>query len=285
MNHRQFLKHFGPWAVVTGASSGIGREFAEQLAKMKFNVVLVSRRKDVLTVIGSELTKQYSIKTRSVALDLSHPNFLVELARSTADIDVGLVVSNAGADHMGAFLRIPLEDLQSMHRLNAASHLDVAHHFGSRFVESREKAGILFVSSTASLQATPLLANYAGSKAYVRTLGQALNSELRKTGIHSSVLIPGPTATPAFNERTDIDLKTMPMPPMAAAPVVRAGLQAIAKNKPYVIPGFMNSMMDFVGRKVMTRGMAASMWGILMYRAAPPHLKMPKRRFNSTRSN
>ncbi len=278
MNAKKFARRFGPWAVVTGASSGIGREFAEQLAAVKINLILVSRRLEKLDQIGAELASKYQIETRSAALDLSTADFLPGLIAATKEFDVGLIVSNAGADHMGALLKVPLEDLRAMQRLNAASHLDIAHYFGSHFFQTRNSAGLLFVSSTASLQATPLLANYAGAKAYVRTLAQALNYEVKGTGVHSCALIAGPTSTPAFHNRTDIDLNSMPMPPMKVQPVVRAGLRAIAENKAYTIPGFMNSMMDLMGRKIMTRGMAASMWGILMNRAAPENLKISKRK-------
>ncbi|WP_299164729.1 SDR family oxidoreductase [uncultured Tateyamaria sp.] len=277
MNKTAFLSRFGPWAMVTGATSGIGREFADQLADMGMNLVLVSRRQDALDGVAASLSKRSGIQTRTIALDLSDPGFLAPLKTAIADIDLGLIVSNAGADHMGALLRIPLADLQAMQRLNAASHLDMAHGFGTLFMEKRKTAGLIFVSSTASLQATPLLANYAGAKAYVMNLGAALNSELQGTGIHSTVLVPGPTRTPAFTDRTDIDLKTMPMPPMKTRPVVRAALQGVMQNKPIVIPGTLNRVMDWMGRRVLTRGMSAGMWGMLMNKAAPDTLKVKPR--------
>ncbi|WP_299292879.1 SDR family NAD(P)-dependent oxidoreductase [uncultured Tateyamaria sp.] len=277
MNKTAFLSRFGPWAMVTGATSGIGREFADQLADMGMNLVLVSRCQDALDGVAASLSKRSGIQTRTIALDLSDPGFLAPLKTAIADIDLGLIVSNAGADHMGALLRIPLPDLQAMQRLNAASHLDMAHGFGTLFMEKRKTAGLIFVSSTASLQATPLLANYAGAKAYVMNLGAALNSELQGTGIHSTVLVPGPTKTPAFTDRTDIDLKTMPMPPMKTRPVVRAALQGVMQNKPIVIPGTLNRVMDWMGRRVLTRGMSAGMWGMLMNKAAPDTLKVKPR--------
>ncbi|WP_299616005.1 SDR family oxidoreductase [uncultured Tateyamaria sp.] len=277
MNKQTFAARFGPWAIVTGATSGIGREFVDQLADLGLNLVLVSRRQDALDRVAADVAHRASIQIRTLALDLSDPAFLPTLEEAVADFDVGLFVSNAGADHMGALLRIPLEDLRAMQRLNAASHLDVAHGFGTRFLDRRKSAGLIFVSSTASLQATPLLANYAGAKAYVMNLGAALNSELRGTGIHSTVLVPGPTKTPAFTDRTDIDLKTMPMPPMKTRPVVRAALKGVMKNKPIVIPGTINRVMDWMGRRVLTRGMSAGMWGMLMNKAAPDTLKIKPR--------
>jgi hypothetical protein len=93
---------FGPWAVVTGANSGIGAAFAEELAKQGYNVALVGRRAEALVAVSNRLTKTYSINTRSVVVDLSTSDFLAQLAARTNDIDVGLLVSNAGDAAMGA---------------------------------------------------------------------------------------------------------------------------------------------------------------------------------------
>jgi NADP-dependent 3-hydroxy acid dehydrogenase YdfG len=98
---------FGPWAVVTGANSGIGAAFAEELARQGYNVALVGRRAEALDAVSNRLRKTYSINTRSVVVDLSTPDFLAQLAEQTNDIDVGLLVSNAGDDAMGALLRVP----------------------------------------------------------------------------------------------------------------------------------------------------------------------------------
>lgn len=270
-----FSEVFGPWAIVTGASSGIGREFCRQLADLDINLVLVSRNEAELERASTEIKSKRKVQTRVVPLDLSEPDFLPKMLEATEDLDIGLVVSNAGADHMGALLRIPLEDLRTMQRLNAASHLDIAHGYGSRFLKRRRKtAGLLFLSSTASLQTTPLLANYAAAKAYVLNLGGALHHELKGTGIRSSVLVPGLTTTPGLTERTDVDFKTMPMKPMDVEPVVRAGLNGLQKNQAIVIPGKLNRFMDWAGRRVFTRRMNALMWGMLLRRATADNLKM-----------
>lgn len=101
MNKKDFLSRFGPWAIVTGATSGIGREFADQLADLGLNLVSVSRRQDALDGVAASLSKRTGIQTRTVALDLSEPGFLAMLKQAVEDINVGLFVSNAGADHMG----------------------------------------------------------------------------------------------------------------------------------------------------------------------------------------
>jgi len=108
MNKTTLKTHFGPWAIATGATSGIGREFTDQFADLGLNLVLVSRRQEALDNVASDLTRRTGAKTRTLALDLSDQGFLTPLKEADQDLDIGLFVSNAGADHMGALLRISL---------------------------------------------------------------------------------------------------------------------------------------------------------------------------------
>lgn len=270
---KKFYRKYGPWAVVTGASSGIGAEFARQLAEKKFNLVLVARSEAKMRQLASELEAAHKINAKVLALDLSQDGFIKSLEETIQGLDIGLLISNAGADHMGAFLRVPVEKLQSMLRLNAESHMLLAHHFGERFLR-QDRGGIVMVSSTASLQGTPYAGNYAGAKAYVLNLGIAMNYELKKTGVDVSVLVPGPTSTPAVHDRTDIDLNKVPAPLMKTKPVVSGALNALKRGKPYYIPGVINRVMSFMGRVVMGRTSSAAMWGFLMKSVAPSKLKI-----------
>ncbi|MEM9123723.1 MAG: SDR family NAD(P)-dependent oxidoreductase [Pseudomonadota bacterium] len=260
MNRKKFAKRFGPWVVLTGASAGIGEEFAHQLARTGVNLVLVARSGDKLDRLAADLASQHSIETRTLILDLSQPEAWEAVDLGTRDLDVGALISNAGADHMGAFLKVPLADLDQMFRLNAQSHLHLAHRFGTRFFE-RGGGGILLVGSTASLQGTPYVGNYSGAKAYLLNLGQAINHEMRRTGVQCCVVLPGPTDTAAFNDRPDVDFKKAPLPPMKTKPVVRAGLAGLLANKPFVIPGAMNATMAWMGRTIMGRNASSAMWG------------------------
>jgi short-subunit dehydrogenase len=128
-------KRFGPWTLVTGASSGIGKEFARQLAASGLNVVLVARRESLLNEVGQGLAKDFNVEYRTVVADLSQEGFLQELAEATNDLDIGLVVSNAGTGNPGEFLKTDRGEVESLLRLNTLAHLDVAHHFGRKFVE------------------------------------------------------------------------------------------------------------------------------------------------------
>src|SRR6202035_1176154 len=121
-------KRFGPWALVTGASSGIGKEFAHQIAASGINIVLAARREDLLKEVGAEFSKRYGVEHRVVMLDLSREDFIGQLAFATDDLDIGLVISNAGTGNPGRFLANDRDRMASLLRLNTLSHMDVAHH-------------------------------------------------------------------------------------------------------------------------------------------------------------
>lgn len=263
---------FGPWALITGANSGIGAAFAGILAARGYNIALVGRREGALQKVSEMLKETNATQTRVVVVDLSDTGFLAQLAEKTKDLDIGLLISNAVDAAMGALLRVELPKLTHMLRLNTQTHLELAHHFG-RLFEKRGKGGIILVSSTAGLQGTPFVANYAGSKAYLLNIGMALNYEMRGTGVNVSVLVPGPTSTPGLLEKPAIPLASLPAPQMKPQTVAKIGLKALAKNKPFVIAGFMNRVMaNFGGALGKTGG--RNMWGGLMKGIVPKELKV-----------
>ena len=117
-------KRFGPWALVTGASSGIGKEFARQIAASGINIVLVARREDLLREVGVEFSKRYGVEHRVVVLDVSREDFIGRLTSATNELDIGLVVSNAGTGNPGEFLKLDRQLLQATLGLNTMSHLE-----------------------------------------------------------------------------------------------------------------------------------------------------------------
>src|SRR5258707_826996 len=123
-------KRFGPWALVTGASSGIGKEFARQIAASGINVVLVARRESLLDEVGQGLAKGFNVQYRNVVADLSQEDFLDNLAEATNDLDIGLVVSNAGTGNPGEFLKLDRQLHQTTRRVRTSASLAVNHHFG-----------------------------------------------------------------------------------------------------------------------------------------------------------
>jgi short-subunit dehydrogenase len=244
---------FGPWAVVTGASSGIGREFAHQLADAGINVVLVARRLAALQDLGAELARGYGVDYRVVGVDLSDPGMLTPIAEATNDIDVGLLVSNAGAALPGPFLDSDLQAQRAILRLNTAAHLGLTHHFGERLAR-RGRGGIVLVSALGAIHGVPYLAHTAATKAYVASLGAGLHGELARHGVHVTVLHPGPTRTPAIAE-LGLDPDKMPMPPVAPDECAREALRALARNRARCIPGRLNRVTAALVPAAVTRSM------------------------------
>ncbi len=248
---------FGPWAVVTGASSGIGKEFAQQLAASGLNLVLVARRLSALEALGSELARTFGIRYRTVELDLSRDDFLEQIEEATHDLDIGLVISNAGAMLAGDFLTIDQQSWQQFLRLNVKAHLDLAHHFGHHLAQ-RKRGGLLLVSSTAGLQGIPFSAEYAAAKAYVLTLGEALHIEFQKKGVHVTVLLPGATDTPML-AASGLSPDKLPVKPLSTKQCVAEGLAALSANRATHIAGSLNRVMA----ALMPRPLAIRMYGSL----------------------
>lgn len=246
-------KHkFGLWALVTGASSGIGKEFARQLAASGLNLVLAARRLPLLEELGRQLEKEFGVQYRAVGVDLTEEGFLETLAAATQDLDVGLLISNAGAGIPGEFLTLERSALLRIVRLNVIAHLDLIQHFGQRLA-TRGRGGVLLVSAMGAAQGIPYMANDSGTKAYVLSLGEALHVEFQKLGLHVTVLLPGPTDTPVLAE-FGFDADTMPMKPMPVEQCVAEGLATLNANRATHITGRMFRIMAaLTPRSVMTR--------------------------------
>src|SRR6266699_5634203 len=235
-------KRFGPWALVTGASSGIGKEFARQIAASGIHVALVGRREPLLRTVGAECTQASGVQHRIIPLDLSEPDFLPVLADATRDLDVGLAVSNAGTANPGEFLKLDRQLLQATLRLNTTSHLDIAHYFGRKLTE-RRRGGLILVGAMGAENGIPCIANDGGAKAYVHSLGEALHYEFKPLGVYVTVLAAGFTNT-AVLDKFGLDPKTMPMKPMSVEQCVSEALSSLRRNRSKVIPGRLNRILN-----------------------------------------
>jgi short-subunit dehydrogenase len=250
-------EQFGPWALITGASSGIGREFARQIAASGINIVLVARREALLKEAGAEFSEKYGVKHRVVALDLTEDGFMGKLASVTVDLNIGLVISNAGTGSPGRFLTKSRDEMATLLRLNTLAHLDIAHHFGNRLA-GRGCGGLLFVGAMGADKGIPYMANDAGAKSYVQSFSESLHVEWKPLGVHVTVLPPGLTDTPVL-AKFGLGPKNMSMKPMKVEQCVSEGLKALQENRSLIIPGRVNRIMNAVVPASVVRGMMAKM--------------------------
>jgi uncharacterized protein len=235
-------KRFGPWALVTGASSGIGKEFARQIAASGINVVLVARRESLLDEVGQGLAKGFNVQYRNVVADLSQEGFLDKLAEVTNDLDIGLVVSNAGTGNPGEFLKLDRQLHQTTLRISTMAHLDITHHFGAKLAK-RGRGGLMLAGAMGAEAGVPRMANDGAAKAYVHSLGEALHYEFKPLGVYVTVLAAGFTNT-AVLDKFGLDPKTMPMKPMSVEQCVSEALSGLRKNRSKVIPGRLNRILN-----------------------------------------
>jgi len=198
----EFRARYGPWAVVAGGSDGIGAAFGMALAGRGLDVVFVARSESKLAAQVERIGAACAAKIRPVVADLTAPDVGERLARATADLDVGLLVYNAGSGReMGGFLDRPLENWTRQVHLACGGPIQLAHHFGGRF-RARGRGGIVLMSSMASLVGSAYIATYAAAKAFDTHLGEGLWQELGPAGIDVLSCLAGATDTETFREDT-----------------------------------------------------------------------------------
>jgi len=231
-------------ALVTGASAGLGVEFARQLSKRGHRLVLAARRKERLEELAKELGK-----ARAVAIDLSKTNAATKLMADLAanDEEVELLVNNAGFGLIGRFATADAKRLRQMINLNVGTLADLCRAVAPGMIE-RKSGGIVNVASTAAFQPGPNMAVYFATKAFVLSFTEAMHEELKPHGIHVTCLCPGPTRTEfgdvaGFGGNGMFDRVAMESPD-----VVTAGLEGLDKNRAVVVPGLLNKISANSGR-------------------------------------
>jgi short-subunit dehydrogenase len=189
---------YGPWAVIAGGSEGIGACIAADLAEAGINLVLIARKAGPLDEVASQIRARAAVEVRTLGLDLTDPAMLEKIREVTDDLDVGLVVYNAGASHrIGPFLDWPLEDVMKVIRLNVDGQTVFAHHFGRRLA-ARGRGGLVLMGSMAGNAGSPSVVAYAGAKAFSQIFGEGLWWELKQQGVDVLQVVVGATHTPAM---------------------------------------------------------------------------------------
>ena len=246
-----FLEKYGPWALVAGASQGIGRAFAHCLAKRGLHLVLVARTEKALVGLADELTNRYQIQTLPLSVDLSTTDALERIAAATEAVEVGLVVYNAALADTGPFVHRRRESLTRLVATNCTGPLLSCRHFGGKMAE-RGRGGIILMSSLSGFQGTPYVAAYAASKAFNLVLAEGLWYELKSANVDVLACCPGPTGTPGFNN--SLQGKRPPVFPPVLSPlrVAEQCLRNLGKRS-VAVPSLANRMAAFFMQKLLPR--------------------------------
>jgi hypothetical protein len=255
--HRRDLRTaYGPWALIAGASSGLGAEFATQIAAAGLNVILVARRAEPLEELALSLRKAHGVEVRTASIDLAAPDLLERARACAAGLEVGLLVYNAAFSLIGPFLAQTLEDKLRVIDVNCRGPVVLAHEFGAAMA-ARKRGGIILMSSMAGNQGAPIVATYGATKAFDRVLAEGLWDELGAEGVDVLACCAGATRTPTYEAS-----KPVGNPPfvMESGPVVTEALLALGKT-PSFVPGMANRAASFVMDRLFPRSLAIRTFG------------------------
>jgi short-subunit dehydrogenase len=249
MQANNFLQRYGKWAVVAGASEGIGQAYAHALAERGLNLITFARRAETLERDAQLIRERYRVEVKPVSIDLAAPDLAQRFDAATAGMDVGLLIYNACYSSIGKFVDLPLADHQRTLDVNCRGPLTLVQRLAPRLIE-RGRGGILLMSSMSGFQGSAMVGTYAATKAFNTILAESLWVELRPLGVDVLACVAGATSTPGFESSTPSAKrgKTFPMQPAAVA---HEGLDALGAG-PVHIAGRLNRFVNAFSR-LMTR--------------------------------
>ncbi|WP_419163204.1 SDR family NAD(P)-dependent oxidoreductase [Candidatus Palauibacter sp.] len=243
-----FPARYGKWAVVAGASEGLGAAFAAQLAERGMHLVLIARRSLLLAELGERLTAEYGVEVRCLALDLADPSFAGALADAVTGLDLGILIYNAAHVPVGPFLDAEDDAIERAVDVNVRGPLLLLRALAPAMCE-RGRGAVVLMSSLSGLQGSPHVSVYAASKAFNIVLAEGLWYELRAHGVDVAVCCAGAMRTPGYVRSFDRDVPGMLSPEEAA----RQALDALGKG-PRLVPGRINRMAaQLLGRLLPRR--------------------------------
>ncbi len=242
-----FPARYGTWAVVAGASEGLGEAFAAALAERGMNVVMVARRGRILEEIGARLAAEHGVEVRCLELDLANPGFPEALEDATSDLDLGVLVYNAAFVPMGPFLDNDEDAIETAVDVNVRGPLRLLRALAPAMRE-RGRGAVVLMSSLSGLQGSPQISVYAASKAFNTIFAEGLWYELAPHGIEVAACVSGAVPTPGYRERFGREVPGMLSPDEA----VRQTLNALGKG-PRIIPGRINRFAHQLVRRLLPR--------------------------------
>lgn len=250
-----FGERYGPWALVAGASEGLGAAFARALAARGLKLVLLARRAGPLETLAAELRAGHEVEVRTAVFDLSRPDVADEVERIVHGLEVGLLVYNAAHSVIGPFVDRPLAEHVRVIDLNCRAPLSLAHRLGGRMA-ARGRGGIILMTSLAGSQGLPLIASYAASKAFNLVLAEGLWDELGPRGVDVLACRAGATDTPGY--ASSHPKRSIPL--MEPAPVAEQALRALGR-RPSLVTGGLNRLYAFFLGRLLPRRTAVWIMG------------------------
>lgn len=252
-------ERYGPWAVVTGASDGIGRAIARALAEARVHVVLVARRQPQLEGLARELSASYGVQTQVEAADLAIAGQVEALIDRTRHLDVGLLVASAGFGTSGSFVDAPLASELEMIDVNCRAVVALSHAFAGRFT-ARGGGGLILMSSVVAFQGVPRAATYAATKAFIQTFAEGLRHELAPHRVDVLASAPGPVQS-GFAARASMTMSRA-VSPDAVARETLAGLGRVGTVRPGWLSKMLGGSLMLLPRAGRVRVMASVMAGM-----------------------
>ena len=249
----EFRARYGPWALVAGATEGIGREFARQLAGRGIHLVLVARRQAPLEETAAELRARHAVEVRTAALDLAGEDLIERLRPALEELEVGLLVYNAGLSVLQDFAETSRDDHLRQLYVNCRGPLLLCHALG-REMAARGRGGIVLMSSASGFVGSGLVATYAATKAFDSVLGEGLWQDLHPRGVDVLACVAGATRTPSFERQMRGARAGIPV--MEPAAVAREALEALG-GPPLRVVGRANRLAAFLITRLLPRTRAS----------------------------
>jgi uncharacterized protein len=254
-----FRARYGPWALIAGASAGLGAAFATQLAARGFNLILIARRKEMVESFGARLAADYATEVRVLPLDLARADIDPQIVMATSDLEIGLLVYNAASSIIGPFFQSSLHERLGEIDTNCRAPMTLVYLLGQRML-TRKRGGIILMSSLSAFQGSALIANYTATKAYNLLLAEGLWEELRTSGIDVLACCAGATSTPNYLTSTPAGRGRVHAIAMTPEAVAAETLAALGRQ-PDIIPGRFNRFASFVMRRLLSRRAAIRLMG------------------------
>ncbi len=250
-----FRARYGPWALVAGASEGLGAAFADGVARRGLHVVLLARRRGVLEATAEGLRRRRGVEVRTAVVDLASPGAAAAAVEAAGGREVGLLVCNASFSPIGPFLEVGVEDLQRAIDVNCRSTVALAHAFAGPMAR-RGRGGVVLMSSLTAFQGSPWLSVYGGTKSFGLALAEGLWHELRESGVDVLACCAGATRTPGFEAAMPQGAPGLLEPEQ----VVAETLAALGRG-PAVVPGRFNRLVSLLLRRLLSRRRTVEIMG------------------------